>query len=53
MNMALAFRIFNGVFQAVREFPERREPEMLVFVAEDDDVASIHATYLFRDRKRH
>ena len=33
MNMALAFRIFNGVFQAVREFMERREPEMLVFVA--------------------
>ena len=50
MNMALAFRVFNGVFQAVREFMERREPEMLVFVAEDDDVANIYATYLRRDR---
>lgn len=50
MNMALAFRVFNGVFQAVREFMERREPEILVFVAEDDDVTNIYATYLRRDR---
>jgi hypothetical protein len=49
-NIALAFRLFNGVFQAVREFVESRKPEMLVFVAEDDDVASIFDTYLRRDR---
>ena len=50
MNMAPAFRIFNGVFQAVWEFVECREPETLVFVAEDDDLAGVWATYLHRDR---
>ncbi len=49
-NIALAFRVFNGVFQAVREFMETRQPEMLVFGAEYDDVATIYDTYLRRDR---
>ncbi len=49
-NIALAFRLFNGVFQAVREFMESREPEMLVFTASDEDVARIFETYLRRDR---
>src|SRR5436309_1335040 len=33
-----AFRIFNGVFQAVREFVETREPEIVVFISKDEDV---------------
>jgi len=44
-----AFRIFNGVFQAVREFTETREPEVLVFIAKDEDLASIYQTYLRRE----
>ncbi|MGH9663789.1 MAG: hypothetical protein ACRD9L_05140, partial [Bryobacteraceae bacterium] len=31
----LAFRRLNGVFQAVREFIETREPEAVVFIAKD------------------
>src|SRR5262249_12989476 len=47
-----AFAIFNGVFQAVREFVEVREPELLVFVAKEDDLASIYQTYLRRESDR-
>ncbi|HYP12381.1 MAG TPA: hypothetical protein VEQ63_00535 [Bryobacteraceae bacterium] len=47
---AMAFRIFNGVFQAVREFVETREPAELVFTAKSDDLVSIYATYLRRER---
>ena len=50
-NMALAFRIFNGVFQAVREFIETREPEVVVFIAKDEDLASIYETYLRREKR--
>jgi hypothetical protein len=46
----LAFRIFNGVFQAVREFIETREPAAVVFIAKDEDLASIYATYLRREK---
>jgi hypothetical protein len=48
-NVTLAFRIFNGVFQAVKEFTETREPEILVFIAKDEDLASIYQTYLRRE----
>ncbi len=44
-----AFRIFNGVFQAVKEFTETREPEILVFIAKDEDLAAIYETYLRRE----
>lgn len=36
-------------FQAVREFTETREPEILVFIAKDEDLASIYQTYLRRE----
>ena len=49
-NITSAFRIFNGVFQAVREFVEVREPEMMIFVAKDEDLASIYEVYLRRER---
>ncbi len=49
-NITLAFRIFNGVFQAVREFVETREPEAMVFIAKDEDLASIYETYLRREK---
>ena len=49
-NMTLAFRIFNGVFQAVREFVEVREPEIMIFVAKDEDLAIIYETYLRREK---
>jgi hypothetical protein len=49
-NMTLAFRIFNGVFQAVREFIDTREPEMVAFIAKDEDLAGIYGTYLWREK---
>jgi hypothetical protein len=45
-----AFRIFNGVFQAVREFVETREPEIVVFISKDEDVAGIYQIYLRREK---
>ena len=50
-NLALAFRVFNGVFQAIREFIDTREPEVLVLVAKDEDLASVYETYLRRERR--
>ena len=41
-----AFAIFNGVFQAVGEFIEVREPETLVFATKRDELANIYQTYL-------
>jgi len=49
-NMTLAFPIFNGVFQAVREFIETREPEAVVFIAKDEDLASVYEAYLRREK---
>jgi len=46
-----AFRVFNGVFQAVREFVETREPEVVVFISKDEDLAGIYETYLRREKK--
>lgn len=46
---SLAFRIFNGVFQAIREFVETREPEVVVFISKNEDVAGIYETYLRRE----
>jgi hypothetical protein len=48
----LAFRRLNGVFQAVREFIETREPEAVVFIAKDESRAGIYSTYLRRERSR-
>ena len=41
-----AFAIFNGVFQAVAEFIEAREPETLVFATKRDELANIYHTFL-------
>jgi hypothetical protein len=49
-NMTLAFPIFNGVFQAVLEFIEPREPEAVVFIAKDEDLASVYEAYLRREK---
>ena len=46
----LAFRIFNGVFQAVRDFIETRQPNIVVFISKDEDLAGIYETYLRRER---
>ena len=45
-----AFRVFNGVFQAVREFVETREPELVVFVSKEESLAGIYSTYLRREQ---
>jgi hypothetical protein len=47
----LAFRIFNGVFQAVTEFVETRQPELVVFVSKDEDLERICSTYLHREER--
>jgi hypothetical protein len=44
-----AFSIFNGVFQAVREFVGVRELDTLVFATKRDGLASIYQTYLQRE----
>jgi hypothetical protein len=49
-NEMLAIRRLNGVFQSVHQFIETREPEALVFIAKDDDRASIYSAYLHRER---
>ena len=51
-NMTLAFPIFNGVFQALREFIDTREPEAVVFIAKDEDLATVYEAYLRREKNR-
>lgn len=46
----LSFHIFNGVFQAVREFLEVRQPELVVFATKRESLAEIYQTYLRRER---
>ena len=50
-QLALAFRVFNGVFQAVREFIGTREPTAVVFIAKDEDVAGVYRIYLRREAR--
>ena len=45
-----SFQIFNGVFQAVHEFLEVRNPELLVFATKRDSLAGIYQTYLRREQ---
>lgn len=49
-SVHLAFHVFNGVFQAVKEFIEVREPEVILFVTKREDLASVYETYLRRER---
>jgi hypothetical protein len=44
-----SFEIFNGVFQAVEEFIEVREPEAIVFVTKRDKLAGIYQMYLRKE----
>jgi len=44
-----SFAIFNGVFQAVEEFVDVRQPETVVFATKRDDLAHIYQTYLRRE----
>ncbi len=43
-----AIRIFSGVFQAVREFLEVRQPMRLVFASKEEALGSLCETYLER-----
>jgi hypothetical protein len=44
-----SFEIFNGVFQAVEEFVEVREPETVVFATKRDKLAGIYQKYLRKE----
>jgi hypothetical protein len=41
-------RVFSGVFQAVREFLEVRQPERLVFASKEESLGHIYEEYLQR-----
>lgn len=43
-----SIRIFSGVFQAVREFLEVRQPLRLVFASKNEALGSLYETYLER-----
>ncbi len=47
---SMAFRVFNGVFQAVRDFIGTRQPAIVVFISKNDDLAGIYGTYLRREK---
>jgi hypothetical protein len=49
-NEMLAIRRLNGVFQAVRQFIETREPETVALIAKDQDRASIYSAYLRKEK---
>jgi len=43
-----SLRVFSGVFQAVREFLEVRQPEKLVFASKEEALGHIYEEYLQR-----
>jgi hypothetical protein len=43
-----SIRVLSGVFQAVHEFLEIRQPERLVFAAKAESMSQIYETYLAR-----
>ena len=43
-----SIRIFSGVFQAVREFLEVRQPMRLVFASKNEALGGLYETYLER-----
>lgn len=45
----LAFAIFDGVFQAINEFVGVREPEILIFATERDELAGVYRTCLRKE----
>jgi hypothetical protein len=44
-----SMRILSGVFFAVREFLEVRQPERLAFAAKDESLGNLYETYLSRE----
>ncbi len=48
-STTLAFRIFAGVFQAVKEFLSIREPEQLRFSSKDVSLGRLYENYLGRN----
>jgi hypothetical protein len=47
-NIHASIRIFSGVFQAVREFLEVRQPEELVFASKEEGLGRLYEEYLQR-----
>jgi hypothetical protein len=47
-NIHASIRIFSGVFQAVREFLEVRQPEKLVFTSKEEALGRLYEEYLQR-----
>ena len=47
-NIHASIRVFSGVFQAVREFLEVRQPEKLVFASKEETLAHLYEEYLQR-----
>jgi hypothetical protein len=47
-NIHASIRIFSGVFQAVREFLEVRQPERLVFTSKEEALGRLYEEYLQR-----
>jgi hypothetical protein len=47
-----AFELFNGVMQALEDFLDIRQPEVLVLVSKTEQLARIYETYLRREAAR-
>jgi hypothetical protein len=47
-NIHASIRVFSGVFQAVREFLEVRQPERLVFASKEEALGHLYEEYLQR-----
>jgi hypothetical protein len=47
-NIHASIRIFSGVFQAVRESLEVRQPERLVFASKEEALGHLYEEYLHR-----
>jgi len=47
-NIHASIRIFSGVFQAVREFLEVRQPQELVFASKEEGLGRLYEEYLQR-----
>ncbi len=47
-NIHASLRIFSGVFQAVREFLEVRQPQRLIFALKEEALGQLYEQYLQR-----
>jgi hypothetical protein len=48
----VAFELFNGVMQALEEFLDIRQPEVLVLISKTEQLSRIYETYLRREAAR-